>query len=493
MEFTPPLLPPDVILHNRGCGINYLQRRGKIPFGQVPEDSWFLREKLCDKIAVDISWSRLEPEEGRFLWDQPEWEGCFQSWIDAGYKILLKVRGMDTLGTFYDQGTPQWVFDAGAKYVDESIAAYRGSWLLNDIPADREQPIRYPVYWDPVYLEKTAALLEALGKRYNGRPEIESFAIAHTGRWGEMHIADHQPIEPWVRQGYSVDAFLEGHRRAIDLYRAAFPDTPLQQSIGSPSFHDRFEDAMPSFEYLAECGVMLKCGGLGKAWHPPFASPWLDDDVCNCLDRFRYQSKIVFENLAPPAALQLGLDLGMSYWQRGGEAEGLGILRVEEPIPIADKKIYSFCRFFPEEYAGLTIEDEKNLWRNLARQCGYRIALQSLSVSVAARRLQTRFLWANQGVAPCYETFRIRLSLAVPGGNEVWSFEQSPACGCSPRVWDARTQIDDLLDWQLPPGISLAGKELRIGIQHTRFNGEMMQLANQGRGADGMYSVGVLQ
>ena len=45
-------LPDTAILRNRGCGIGFVQRRGKIPFDQVPPDSWFLKEKLCDKIAI---------------------------------------------------------------------------------------------------------------------------------------------------------------------------------------------------------------------------------------------------------------------------------------------------------------------------------------------------------------------------------------------------------------------------------------------------------
>ena len=98
--------------------------------------------------------------------------------------------GMDTLGTFYNEGTPQWVFDAGAKYVDEPIDLYRGTFLLNDIPENGTFPVRYPVYWDEIYLEKTEQLVRALGKRYNGRPEVEYVVIGHMGRWGEMHIAD---------------------------------------------------------------------------------------------------------------------------------------------------------------------------------------------------------------------------------------------------------------------------------------------------------------
>lgn len=85
---TLKALPKTQIIHNRGCGINYVQRNGKIPFENVPLDCWFLKEKLSRRIAIDIPWSRLEPKEGHYLWEDSEWEGCFNSWIKAGFHVI---------------------------------------------------------------------------------------------------------------------------------------------------------------------------------------------------------------------------------------------------------------------------------------------------------------------------------------------------------------------------------------------------------------------
>ncbi len=492
MQIRLERLPESAVLRNRGCGINYLQRRNKLRFDEVPEDAWFLRERLSDKIAIDISWSQLEPEEGKFLWDHPEWEGCFQSWINAGFKVLLKVRGMDTLGTLYDQGTPQWVFDAGAQYVDEPIEFSRNSGLLNEIPGDTSMPVRYPVYWDPVYIEKASNLIRALGERYNGKPYVESFAIAHTGRWGEMHIADHYPRTEWERKGYTIPRYLEAHRELIDRYRAAFPDTPLQQSVGDPSFQDRFVDAMPSFEYLAECGIMLKCGGLGKAWHPPFRSPWLDDACADMFRRFRYRSKVVFENLVLPEALEFALGLGMSYWQRGGEASGLGELNIAKEIPIPLKRIYSGYGFTPEQFDALTVENQMELWRHLARRTGYRLAAESVDVETEPGVLYTRFRWTNTGAAPCYEKFRVRAALCGMDGTVVWSETQTPSCGCGAETWESGVRITDSLTWRLPADLSAGEYRLMFGLELCGFAGERMQLANCGRTDSGLYPAAVV-
>ena len=481
------LLPDDTILHNRGCGINYCQRRQKIPFQAVSADTWFMKEKLSDKIAIDISWSQLEPREGEYLWDQPEWEGCFKSWMDAGFKVLLKVRGMDTLGTFYNQGTPQWVFDAGAHYVDEDISAYRNTFLLNNIPENEQKPIRYPVYWDDVYLEKVSGLLRAMGERYSGNPMVESVAIAHMGRWGEMHIADHYHHDKWIREGFTVQTYNQAHRAIADLYRQAFPNTPLQQSISAPCFDiTTLDDAAPVLEYLIRNRVMIKAGGLGKTWHPNALSPWLDRAEHDLFSKIRYRTKIVFENLVLPEALELILDLGTSYWQRGGEANGLGELNIAKDIPIQEKKIYSFCKFFPEEYGRLTIEDQKNIWRRMALRTGYRIAAEAVDTELNGKNLVTTFFWVNRGAAPCFEEFEICAALYGSGHRMLWSASQKPSCGCSPEIWDSRVHFADTLNWTLP-SLPEGEYELRFGIRHLKFSREMMELANAGRDAEGMY------
>ena len=486
------LLSDDVILCNRGCGINYCQRRQKIPFDAVPANTWFLQEKLCDKIAVDVSWSQLEPREGEYLWEQPEWEGCFRSWMDAGYKVLLKVRGMDTLGTFYNQGTPQWVFDAGARFVDEDIRFYRNTFLLNDIPENEQKPIRYPVYWDEIYLEKVQKLLQAMGKRYNGNPQIESVAISHMGRWGEMHIADHFHHDKWIQEGFSVDTYNQAHRIIIDMYREAFPDTPLQQSISSPCFDiTKLNDAAPNFEYMAQCGIMLKSGGLGMSWHPNAPSPWNDKAFQTLFQKVKYQTKILFENLVLPGALEYALDLGTSYWQRGGEAQGLGELNIAKDIPIQQKKIFSPYAFYPEQYDRLSVEDQKNILRRMARRAGYRLAAEAMDIEVKDQKLTTTFFWNNRGAAPCYEDFDVCVGLYGNDGQPVWEASQPPQCGCSPRIWDSRAHFADTLTWQLPP-LPQGEYQLRFGLRHKKFAREWMELANAERDAHGMYPAATL-
>lgn len=418
----------DRILHNPGCGILYLQRGfHKIPFSALPPDSWFLREKLSDKIAIHLPWSALEPEEGHYLWEHPDWEGCFRSWIEAGFKVGLQIRAMDTLGTFYNEGTPQWVFNAGAKYIDEPIDLYRGTFLLNNIPENTTAPVRYPVYWDEVYLEKTEQLIRAMGRRYNGRPEVEYVVVGHMGRWGEMHIADHGPLKPWLDAGLSLPNYIAAHKRILEIYREAFPDTQLVQDIGAPAFSDSpntpdlygLSDAAEIFDYAAKLGIILKFDGIGKNWHGT-RSRYLEDEIADLFQIYRTRTKIAMENLILPEGLREALDCGIAYWHRGGESQGLGIQNVERNLPIGEKKIYSFYKFYPEEYDALTPEAEKEIWRMMARECGYRLEIDTFSVDDGRVALTLR----NAGKAPFREEYSIHLQSgdsesSIPGNGPI--------------------------------------------------------------------------
>ncbi len=404
----------DAILHNPGGGMMYLQRgANKIRYDQIPKDAWFLREKLTDKIAFAIPWSVIEPEEGKFQWKHPDWEGCIDSWLDAGFKVALEIRGMDTWGTLYNEGVPQWVFDAGARYIDESLDLYKGSYTLNFLDFEREKrPVRYPVYWDEVYIEKTRNLVQAMGERYNGRPEIEWINQGHMGRWGEMHLSSHSPLQPWFDAGLTRERYLEAMIRLIDIYREAFPDTRLCQEICAPVFAEglgddylALEEVPEVYAHLAAKGVIIKQNGIGKAWHGT-RSRYIDQATLELFDQYYRMTPVACENLVLREALEEALNAGhISYWHSGGERQGLHIMQHELPVPLPEKKVWSYTTYFPEEYAKMSVEDEKNVWRMMARRCGYRLEIESIAVEDCVVTIE----WNNSGSAPCYEKLTLEL------------------------------------------------------------------------------------
>ena len=464
----------DAILHNPGCGAMLLLRgANKTRFDQIPKDAWFLKEKLVDKIEFSIPWSALEPEEGKYLWEQDDWERCINSYIDAGFKIALEIRGMDTWGTFYNQGVPQWVFDAGAKYVDEPMELYKGGWTLNFLDFDKAaHPVRYPVYWDEIYLEKVNNLVKAMGERYNGRPEVEYVCNGFLGRWGEMHLSSHSPLKPWLDAGFTREVYIDALRKLIDMHKAAFPDTRICQEICSPVFgEDGGADYLATAEvpeiyaYLAENDVIIKHNGVGKSWTGN-RSKYIDQPILEIFEQYYRQTPTACENLVLKAALEDALDIGhVTYWHPGGEKEGLHILEHEKNIPLPDKKVWSFYKFFTDEYDQMTQEDEKNIWRMMAKRCGYRLEIEKIEVDECVVSVQ----WINSGSAPCYEKLTLELDASLDGKSV--SHLRCPVLA------------DGVEKYRMPYAVP-AGAKLTLKLTSPRG---VISLANAGQNADGSY------
>mgnify|MGYP005772974181 CR=1 FL=1 len=251
------------------------------------------------------------------------------------------------------------------------------------------------------------------------------------GRWGEMHIADHGPLKPWFDAGLSLQNYCSAHKRILEIYREAFPDTQLVQDIGAPAFSNSpgtadlygLSDASEIFDYAAKLGILLKFDGIGKNWHGT-RSRFLEDEVADLFLAYRSKTKLAMENLILPEGLQEALDYGISYWHRGGESQGLGIQNVARNLPIGEKKIYSFYKFYPEEYDALTQEEEKEIWRMMARDCGYRLEIETISVDEGRVALTLR----NAGKAPFREEYSIHLQAgdsgcSMPGSGPIESGE----------------------------------------------------------------------
>lgn len=155
-----------------------------------------------------FNWADLEPEEGAYDWQSLD--DALSAAHDKGKRIVPRVY--TNVGDF-SQATPQWVFDAGAR-------AYR----FGDT-SDVDQPL--PT--DPVFTEKFAAFLAALGARYNGNPDIEFFQTnAGMGGYGEMVWSYGEADPP---PGWSPQTEIDTVAAWIDRWRAAFPNTDLAVMI----------------------------------------------------------------------------------------------------------------------------------------------------------------------------------------------------------------------------------------------------------------------
>ena len=119
------------------------------------------------------AWSVLEPQEGQYNWK--EIDGFINQFKRHGKKTAFGVMSVSTgLGQYV---TPKWVFDAGAVPL-----------AVPDDSSPTGQQIIPKTWDDPVFLQKLKAFVQALGKRYDGNPDIAFLDIRSYGNWGEGHI-----------------------------------------------------------------------------------------------------------------------------------------------------------------------------------------------------------------------------------------------------------------------------------------------------------------
>jgi hypothetical protein len=110
----------------------------------------------CDGLAYRAQWATCEPREGAYNWSQPDM--ALKKAKDAGKLISMSV----TAGS----RTPQWVFDAGAKFF-----TYQGGGTGPQGTYTMPQP------WDRCYLDRFKRFLEVFNDRYGSE-------ITHTNIGG---------------------------------------------------------------------------------------------------------------------------------------------------------------------------------------------------------------------------------------------------------------------------------------------------------------------
>ena len=157
------------------------EKTWRVPYPQVnPVNFWkqmdsISAQKYSTHLYIRILWSALEPEEGKYAWIyNPE----FIQFIEEAKKRDLKLafRVYASTKSRSEEGTPKYVFDAGATYSWESTTKLGKEFNLRDAYVD-----------NPIWLGKFEKFIEAFAKKYDN-PDITDFIDGYgVGWWGEGH------------------------------------------------------------------------------------------------------------------------------------------------------------------------------------------------------------------------------------------------------------------------------------------------------------------
>ncbi len=129
-------------------------------------------------------WSKLEPTKGQYRFDVIH--GALEAAAKRGQTLQIRFE------PYVHDDIPDWYKKTGAGIIP-----------TNSVPEIDSN--------DPLYLKHWSEFVKAIGKQFNGHPNLESVDVAYAGRFGEC--------------GGNADE--SSSKKLVDAYIEAFPETFL--------------------------------------------------------------------------------------------------------------------------------------------------------------------------------------------------------------------------------------------------------------------------
>ncbi len=393
-------------------------------------------------------WSELEPKQGVYNY----------SLIDNAFNVAAKHQPAMNVGLRVmvidepQSGSkiPQWLIDKGIK----------GQWVENG-------KTFVPDLDDPTFLLYAQKLLNALGKRYDGNPELAYVDIGMVGSWGEWHNSNFTDVPP-LNKKYSASQL----NRYVDMHMTAFPKTPKIMLISGGD----------SLAYAVRHGAGWRADCWGD-WHN-FSADWshMRDDYPPRLAAAQ-ASYSGFAKRWQNAPVSLEICGYMDEWQ---SVQHYTREQVQATFDWALQQHASTLnlksRRVPQEY--------RDILDKALLSIGYRYRVSYLSLPESIHAGQTLILdatWRNDGVAPVYLPYQVVWRITNSTGTSVVQY----AARDDIRQWlpgEHQTQVKFPLPATLVPG------EYRVEVAITDSNGHpRISLANQGKTSQGWYPLASLK
>jgi hypothetical protein len=414
----------DTLLDNPGQGW-MSQQRHPDPEPRFP----------CSVVYIRFNWADAEPEEGRYHWSLID--DVIGAWQRRGAAVALRVMTCNAHRRGY-YTSPKWLFDAGCRGF-EYVAG-------GDDPTSGGEriPRLEPDYADPIYLEKHGAFLQALGERYDGRPEIEFLDIGSYGIWGEWHTRNPAPAR--VR------------RQIVDLYLSAFRQTPLV-------FMSDDAELLP---YALAHGTGFRRDGVGSPWHE---DNWIGSlkyaGITGMVDTWK-RAPIVFEWFGTYDYLE----------SRGWSFDAAVDFMLRNHVTLINDNL------------GRVPPQAMPLLEKLARLAGARFVLRELAHAGSVSRgasLPLRMNWANVGVGRLNRPHALRLFLLDATGRPVLATDAK----ADPRDWlPGEHSVVELL--HVPQELAAGRYAVAVMLADPRGQRRPFRLAIEAPEKEGRYELSVL-
>ena len=375
-----------------------------------------------------VYWRFVEPEEGRYNWEMLD--KALLTAHQRGQTLMLRIA---PYGTGADNDVPDWyramVGDESGKPLPEK------KWRT-----DPEDP-RYAHYF--------GRMIRAVGRRYDGHPDLESVDLAIVGAWGEG--AGSALLSQRTREAL-VDAYLE-----------AFRKTPLVMLLTDEKTNG-YGISRRAVGWRVDC--LGDMGGFSPTWNHMF------DYYPQALVKFGMQ------DAWKRAPVSFEACWVMQHWKnQGWDIDYI----IEQSLKWHISSFNAKSSPVPQEW-----KPHVERW---LKKMGYRFVLRKFTYPAAVRphgKLEFTSWWENKGVAPCYRRFPLALRLKNDRHTEILETDADI------REWLPGDIIYDdgvFLPAEMPTG----EYELAIGLLDPHTRRPKVKLPIEGRDGEGWHRLGLIR
>lgn len=379
-------------------------------------------------------WEDIEPLEGVYNWDliDQHLARARENGQTLEFRIMLEWPAE------YEIGIPQWLVDKG---VSLRLTNCEGHDYYS------------PDLEDPIIREHHIKLINALGERYDGHPDLGSVDIGSVGMWGEWHMYCHPELMPSREERTAI----------IDLYYESFPNTPLVALV----------DDKEGIAYAASKG---RSAWRGDCWgnHLPEGEGW----------NHHANSYWPAHQLIPEAWKNGPVAMESCWTMKKWLSDGGDITQiVDDAISWHATLAHNKSDYIPGEY--------KTEVERLVMKLGFRLVLRKIIFDqkiTPGSVLAIKLNWENLGIAPPYRDHRIAFRLR-DDQDDLHAIQMSNRSiqGWLPGV----TSVD--IEYPIPGDLSAGEYGLELGLVFHSAPDRLVPIANEGKTSDGWYVVGTIE
>ncbi len=384
-----------------------------------------------------VYWRFMEPERGKY-----NWPGLDSALITAHERKQTLMLRIAPYGTNKQTDVPDWYRKIVGDEDNWETRTPVKKWMVNPD--------------NPIYTKYFGSFIRALGMRYDGHPDLESVDLSIVGAWGEGAGSD-------LLKKETMESL-------VNAYTDSFKKTPLIMLL-TDAKTNKYGRSQANVGWRVDC-----LGDLGfwateqNKWNHMY--DYYPEGIIN------YGMKDAWETA--PVSLEI-----CGTFLRWKDREGYSKKDVKY---IFDQSLKWHISSFnaksspvPEEW-----EDLVNEW---LKKMGYRFVLRNFyypEFVAPNEKLSFQTWWENKGVAPCYKKFILALRLSGKKRTEIFLTDANI------NNWlPGDVVFNDAIF--VPADMPAGNYDIQIGIVDPQSHLPKVNLAIEGKDADGWYTMGKIK